>query len=340
MNKYAVVYVRISSPEQNMDSQEFSCMEFADQQGFNVVNIVREIGSARYSTENLTLLNSLITSYSDFTLIVYSIDRLSRNVNNSEYLFNTFRANNINVVSVSEQIDFMRNKASFFNQIELAQQESDLISQRVKRSIDFRKAKGDYIGGVPYGKKLINIVLKKDRNVIASENLYNQQNLGDNAGEIISDYINETDGTNEDTNCIVRYNPETEYIRKVLFSDLYESAVIKFINTCCNKKLSINELNYRFFTLTESLDLIWDIETDKLRFYDANYLDDDDEYIDTIKPENYQLLIVYPGHSKKSILKQAKKIVIKPNHLADILNRHDIAKRQKFWNAGMILSCL
>lgn len=339
-NKVAVVYTRISSSEQNMDSQEFSCMEYANQGGFNVVKTFKETASARYGIDNLRLLNSLITSYSDFTLIVYSIDRLSRNVGDSEYLFNTFRANNINVVSVSDQFDVLTNKAAFFNRIELAQHESDLISQRVKRSIDFRRAKGDYIGGVPYGKKLINIVLKKDRNVVQSETLYNQQNLGDNAGEIISGYINENEEQDE-TDRMITYNPETEYIRKVLFSDLYESAIIKFINVCCNKKLSINELNYRFFILNESLDLNWDIDTDKLKFFDVNYVDDDSDYSPRFDSnrENYRFQTLN-GNSKKSVLKQTKKIVVKPSHLAEILNWYGIYKRGNVWTESMILSCI
>lgn len=335
MNKIAIVYARISSPEQNLDSQEFSCMEYANQNGFNVVKVFKEVGSSRYSTENLSVLNNLITSYTDFVLIVYSVDRLSRNTHEAEYLYNTFRANNINVVSVSENFNVLENRAVFYNRIQLAQNESDLISQRVKRSIDFRKAKGDYIGGVPYGKKLISIVLKKDRNVNNAEQLYNQQNFGDNSGELISDYIPET----LVSDIIVRYNPETEYIRKVLFTDLYESAVIKFIKDCCNKKLNINEVNYRFFILAQTLDLVWDIEEDKLKFYNANYLDDDFEYTGSDK-QDIQLLTIYETYSKKSVFKQSKKIMVKPNHISDILNRHDIAKRQKFWTPTMVLSCL
>lgn len=335
MNKVAVVYTRISSPEQNLDSQEFSCMEYANQNNFNVVKVFKEVGSAHYSTLNLSVLNSLITSYTDFTLIVYSVDRLSRNTNNAEYLFNTFRANNINVVSVSEHFNVLENRAVFYNRVQLAQNESDLISQRVKRSIDFRKAKGDYIGGVPYGKKLISIVLKKDRNVNHAEQLYNQQNLGDNSGELINGYIQEQ----QVSDVIVRYNPETEYIRKVLFTDLYESAVIKFIKDCCNKKTSISEVNFRFFILAQALDLIWDVEQDKLKFYNANYLDDNSDYTGADK-EDIQLLTIYETYSKESVFKQSKKIMVKPNHLADILNRHDIAKRQKFWTPTMVLSCL
>lgn len=340
MNKEAVVYCRISSGNQNIDSQEFSCMKYANQNGFDVIKVFKETGSARYGIDNLKLLTSIINGYSDFTLIVSSIDRLSRNTNDSEYLYNTFRANNINVLSVSEQIDVIRNKESFINRIYLAQQESDLISQRVKRSIHFRTAKGDYIGGVPYGKKLVCVVSKKDQNIIRYENEFNQQNLSDNAGEIISDYINENEVKSIDHT--IAYNHETEYIRRVLFSDFYESSIIKFIKKCCNNKLSIKDLNYQFLLLNESLDLYWNIESDKLKFFDTNYISENWNYNPDINSntDNYKFLTLDTNYSKKSLLKQTKKIVVKPKYLADILNYYNITKRQYIWTSGMIVSCL
>lgn len=360
------IYVRASTENQNLDAQEFSCFEKAESLNLQVAGLVREIGSARAGVNNLNKLCELINGHVQRgdKLIVYSLDRITRNYDEAKDIFNYFQTQNIEIVSVTE--NSVNNKEIFLDRILLAQQESELISQRVKRSINFRRFKRDHIGGVPYGKKIVSIVTPKDARLIDYERIYNQQNEADGSTDLIMRYIGDgtisdtesegsdrtedsqvTDGSYSitsiqdlepqyETDYNIDYNKNTHYLKKVLFNDIYESAIIKFINDTCNKSITIKNLNSHFGCLTETLMLGWDSEGDKLKF--INLLDEDSEF-HTGNTE-YCLKTRDVFVSNKATHKNSKKIVVTPEILADILNTYGIHKRGVAWKSSTVNSCL
>jgi len=148
----AIIYCRISSEQQSLDAQEFSCKKFCEDRDINISQIIRETGSAR-SLKNLKNLNSIIKNNSNITIVVYSIDRFCRNTSDSIAILKVMKRKNINLISVTDSIDLSTasGKHAFRMRMSEAELESDLISERVRRSVAFRRARGDYFGRPNFG---------------------------------------------------------------------------------------------------------------------------------------------------------------------------------------------
>jgi DNA invertase Pin-like site-specific DNA recombinase len=86
-------------------------------------------------------------------LVSLSYDRFGRNI--VEYLtwLEDLNKRGVVIYIESTKTRYDINKVDFLQGILTAQKESDLLSTRIKRSIEYRKKRGDEcIGSVPYGK--------------------------------------------------------------------------------------------------------------------------------------------------------------------------------------------
>ncbi len=162
INNDCIVYCRISSPKQSLDSQEEECMKFCHENGYTVKETIREIKSARLF-KNMTKLKECIYKNKNINIIVLSIDRFMRNFSDTRNIIARLKTNNINIISINkgnennnpvslfdEDSDDYPNQ-EFLDNIKLAQMESELISQRVKRGIDYKVSLGNYFGAPGYG---------------------------------------------------------------------------------------------------------------------------------------------------------------------------------------------
>lgn len=129
-----IIYCRISSSKQSLDSQEHACKEYCVQNNLNIIKIVHETSSAW--KKKLILLEKIIKDYENITIVVYSADRISRNTIDATRKLVVLLKKNINIISITDNIDISNaNGRHHFRQlISLAERESDLISERVKRS--------------------------------------------------------------------------------------------------------------------------------------------------------------------------------------------------------------
>jgi len=122
----------------------------------NIVDIVHESCSGR-NFKKLIHLNKLFKKYNNITLLIYSLDRLCRNTVDAINIMKIIESKNINIISVSDNIDLSTasGKYAFRNRMSSAEFESDLISERVRRSIKVKRENNQFIGGNPeYGYKL------------------------------------------------------------------------------------------------------------------------------------------------------------------------------------------
>ena len=88
-------------------------------------------------------------------IIVYRVDRLSRNIFHSMQWIENLHNRDVGIHSFVGGKSYADDKLGFVQSILDAQKESALIADRVKMSIVKRKERGDEaIGSVPYGKKL------------------------------------------------------------------------------------------------------------------------------------------------------------------------------------------
>lgn len=163
--KPAVVYLRVSSKKQSdfvkghtsFNVQKQECLDYANDNEYSVKKLVKETRSARYLYKQRGLLN-IIAKNENITLIVYNVSRLSRNTKEALFLLDKMEEKNITLVSATENLNLNTSSGrhSFRTLLSSAELESDTIGDRVRRSIEYRRSIGSYIGRAPYGHTTIN----------------------------------------------------------------------------------------------------------------------------------------------------------------------------------------
>lgn len=102
------------------------------------------------------------------TIIVYRIDRLSRNIVGYFSLLEDLEKRGVHIYSQDENLWYSTDKLAFIQKILTANVESENLSKKMKRCIEFRKQRGDEcLGGVKYGKM---IVREKGGRIIVNPN--------------------------------------------------------------------------------------------------------------------------------------------------------------------------
>jgi DNA invertase Pin-like site-specific DNA recombinase len=163
------IFCRISTPKQleglSLEAQETRLREYAAEHQMQVRCVVACVESGKVENPSYMLLNTP-------HLIVFDISRFSRNYdvgvdNMSKLLHNDHMIHFINNNLVISKSD-MRNDTlayhRFLDNLMLAQNESEMISQRVKNVIRHKRKNQEYTGGrVPYGLKLYTLKCKNGR---------------------------------------------------------------------------------------------------------------------------------------------------------------------------------
>jgi DNA invertase Pin-like site-specific DNA recombinase len=115
------------------------------------------------------------------TIVIYRIDRLSRNIVKFMSWLEDLDERNVNIYSCAENITYREKKLDFLQGILDATKESHLLGERVKMSIAHRRARGDEgIGKLSYGKKYVRDssgVLKVVDDVQAMQNINTIRNM-------------------------------------------------------------------------------------------------------------------------------------------------------------------
>lgn len=154
-----VLYIRVSSPEQNTNMQRLIVENYANECDYEIVKIIEEKGSAYGTaiTHNLYEFALNLDSFESFDkFVVYSFDRLSRNVINGIELVQLFEQHNIVVESVIDNVDYTTpfGRKCLIEKFVAAQYESDVKSFRSRETMKWRRNFGLYVGKVPYGYRV------------------------------------------------------------------------------------------------------------------------------------------------------------------------------------------
>lgn len=159
--KPTVIYARASTKEQNTEAQIYTCSQFCQSSNLEIIETVVEKCSA-YKFVSQSKLEDILSKHSNINLVVSSADRLSRNVIKADGILEIFIQKNITLISCKEKINTgtAYGRHEFRTIISASQYESELISERVKNSVNYRKANGIHIGKPRYGfiildKKLV-----------------------------------------------------------------------------------------------------------------------------------------------------------------------------------------
>lgn len=253
--KNAIIYCRLSKQKNNIDvnningtsleSQQEECLKFCRNNNLKVREIICEICSAYKINKNgskqkklMEILN-LITS--NDILIVWEISRFSRNIINGTRGMEIIRSRNAGIYIVNSRCGYPMTCEYYdiINKIIYAQQESDIISERIKRSIKTKRENGSYIGSIPpYGKKII----KNDDKKYSLDINYTEQFIIEKIIKLYNEGKKNSDiSDNLNSNNILRRNKKwTIYSIKRIIND----HIINFnMNNMTKTLMEINKIS-------------------------------------------------------------------------------------------------
>lgn len=158
-------YVRVSTEDQakeglSIPAQKAKIEAYASLNDLELVEIITDEGFSGKNLERpgVQRLLELVRDQNLEGIIVYKLDRLSRSTKDLLRLIEeVFHKGNTRFFSISEQIDTDTAIGKFFLTLmgALAQMERELIAERTKATLDYKKQKGEHLGAVPYGYTLI-----------------------------------------------------------------------------------------------------------------------------------------------------------------------------------------
>ncbi len=160
-NKRAVVYVRVSTMEQaeegnSLATQEKICREYASKNGFDVVEVFIERGESAKTADRTQLQKMLgyCTQKKNqiSAVIVYKIDRLSRNTDDYSQLRILLKRYGVEIKSTTEL--FENNPAGRFMEntmASIAQFDNEVRAERCSNGMRDAVRDGRYVWGAPVG---------------------------------------------------------------------------------------------------------------------------------------------------------------------------------------------
>jgi len=150
----AVIYSRVSTNRQqrgtSLESQISLCQDYCNIMKFNTIDCVKEICSATEMSKQ-NKLNGIIINNSNIHLIILEPSRLSRNIKDLTCLLDKCNKQNI-ILHFAQSItssDNSQDIKKILSNVYDAEIESKTLSQRIKRSISFRKQMKIYLPSVP-----------------------------------------------------------------------------------------------------------------------------------------------------------------------------------------------
>lgn len=172
-----VGYIRVSTDEQahegvSLDNQRKRIEAFCVAKDWKLVDVYEDAGKSGKDLRRegvQKLIDDCEGGVFD-AVVVYKVDRISRRQRDLWYLIDdVFALNDIGFVSVNEPFDTTSafGKASLGMIGIFAQLERDLIAERTKDALKYKKEKGDYLGTVPLGYDIIDGELQEREDELA-----------------------------------------------------------------------------------------------------------------------------------------------------------------------------
>lgn len=198
-----IALYRISTDKQDEAMQKRSCRDFCETNGLNIIDEYTEIDVSGFKIplknryELIKILMKAEKNEFDI-LLIYNNDRLTRRSDEAPHILQVLSNNNIRVFETSTDNEIktdshMDKLINFFNSW-TAEFESIKTSMRVKSSFLDKNEEGKFLGGLPFGYRLINTSLKNKRGKYINKMIIDE-NEADIVRIIFDLYINKNMGT-------------------------------------------------------------------------------------------------------------------------------------------------
>lgn len=154
-------YIRVSTAGQvedgvSLDAQVAKIRAWADLNGYQLGEIFSDAGISGAKANRPGLAAALDAVERGDALVVYSLSRLARNTAHTLEIAANLEKKGADLVSLSEKIDTTSaaGKMVFRMMAVLSEFERDQVSERTRAAMTYKKAKGQRVGSIPYGKRL------------------------------------------------------------------------------------------------------------------------------------------------------------------------------------------
>lgn len=160
----AFLFCRVSTKEQagsthfSLQAQEHEMRTMIDTSKYIRIKVYT-ISESAYKTSPPMLREIAENSNSGDILVVWRVDRLSRNIEHTMEIINLLHRKNVDLYSYNEKLLYKENKIAFLQALLDAQKEAFGMSQRVKSALNRKRERGDHIGTTPFGmehEKMLN----------------------------------------------------------------------------------------------------------------------------------------------------------------------------------------
>lgn len=158
-------YCRVSTQNQadegdSLNAQEENIRRYCQGQNLDVINVYKECISGSIQPENRPLLSHILREINDNNcdgIVVYKLDRLSRNIKDTITLLNDLSQKNKLFFEIKNNLSNVGAVGSFTIHLfsALAQLERAMTIERVNEVIKYRRDKNLILGGIPFGRKII-----------------------------------------------------------------------------------------------------------------------------------------------------------------------------------------
>lgn len=182
MNKKVIGYVRVSTQEQategiSLNNQEKRIKALCIAKDWELVEIIKDKGFSGKSLKRpgiQEIIKKILNKNNNIEgIIIYKLDRLTRSVKDLGYLIEEiFEKNNVFFTSVSDNFDTSTANGKLILNIlgSVAQWERDIIAERTKDALSYKKSIGECCGQIPFG-------FKKDKNNKLIPDIYHQETI-------------------------------------------------------------------------------------------------------------------------------------------------------------------
>jgi site-specific DNA recombinase len=158
--QYVVGYVRVSTGHQaetgvSIDAQKDWVRGWAGARNATLAGLYEDAGISGKRADNRPGLQAALEQVCRVkgVLVVYSLSRLARSIRDALAIADRLERAGADLVSLTEPIDTTTPYGRFFFKLLaiLAELERDILSERTKGALAYKRGQGERTGGVPYG---------------------------------------------------------------------------------------------------------------------------------------------------------------------------------------------
>ena len=161
--KPTIIYLRVSTAEQETDSQEHQVLEFCRVRGWESPQIFRDAASGAASTRpGLEDMLAQVRAGGVHQVVTYKLDRLGRSLTHLAIIVGELQMRNVALICTSQGID--TSKQNPVGQLQLgvlmavAEFERARIKERTLAGLEVARRRGKRLGRPPVDPKVVRLI--------------------------------------------------------------------------------------------------------------------------------------------------------------------------------------